>query len=85
MIKKYIGYIFAIAVIVVVVFVVLGAGTYTSMLPEDLFTLPSKAEDVGVETIEALPVNDTLAVEQDSVKLMNMAVEVADTAAVENW
>ena len=84
MIKTYIGYIFAIAVIVVIVFTVLGAGSYKSMLPEDLFSIPNKST-VVTEIEEAMPMLDTLEVESDSLNIVNMSMEVADTAAVENW
>lgn len=38
MVKKVFGYVVAVAVIAIIVFTVLGAGTYKSMLPEDLFS-----------------------------------------------
>ena len=37
MIKRIIGGLFAVAVIVVIAFTAIGAGSYKSMLPEDLF------------------------------------------------
>lgn len=37
MIKKFIGVIVTLAVLALLVFAVLGAGTYRSMLPEGLF------------------------------------------------
>ena len=38
MIKKIIGKIAALGIVAVVVFTVLGHGTYTSMLPDDMFS-----------------------------------------------
>lgn len=41
MIKKIIGIILSLAVVAVMVFALLGAGTYQSMLPDDLFSAES--------------------------------------------
>lgn len=38
MIKKIIGILAALAIVALVVFTAIGAGTYRSMLPDDLFT-----------------------------------------------
>ena len=45
MIKKIIGLLFAVGVVAIIVMTVLGAGSYKSLLPEDLFapTLPAAA------------------------------------------
>ena len=37
MIKKIIGLLFAVGVVAIIVMTVLGAGSYKSLLPEDLF------------------------------------------------
>lgn len=53
MIKKFIGVIITLAVLAVIVFAVLGAGTYRSMLPEGWFEsgveLSSPAQEDVVE------------------------------------
>ena len=52
MIKKFIGVIVTLAVLAVIVFAVLGAGSYRSMLPEGLLdggvelSVPAQAADV---------------------------------------
>ena len=78
MIKRIIGGLFAVAVIVVIAFTAIGAGTYKSMLPEDLFQ--REAEPV-VEVVEPVAEEPAEEVEmQDSVTMEN-ATEVADDAA----
>ena len=78
MIKRIIGGLFAVAVIVVIAFTAIGAGTYKSMLPEDLFQ--REAEPV-VEVVEPVAEESAEEVEmQDSVEMDN-ATEAADDAA----
>lgn len=78
MIKRIIGGLFAVAVIVVIAFTAIGAGSYKSMLPEDLFQ--RKAESV-VEVVEPVAEEPAAEVEmQDSLTIEN-ATEVADDAA----
>ncbi|MBO7330832.1 MAG: hypothetical protein J6U52_03470 [Alistipes sp.] len=78
MIKRIIGGLFAVAVIVVIAFTAIGAGSYKSMLPEDLFQC--EAEPV-VEVVEPVAEESAEVVEmQDSVEMDN-ATEVADDAA----
>ena len=78
MIKRIIGGLFAVAVIVVIAFTAIGAGSYKSMLPEDLFQ--REAEPV-VEVVEPVAEEPAEEVEmQDSVTMEN-ATEVADDAA----
>ena len=48
MIKKIIGIILSLAVVAVMVFALLGAGTYQSMLPDDLFS--AESADTVVES-----------------------------------
>ena len=77
MIKRIIGGLFAVAVIVVIAFTAIGAGSYKSMLPEDLFQ--REAEPV-VEVVEPVAEEPAEEVEmQDSVEMDN-ATEVADDA-----
>ena len=73
MIKRIIGGLFAVAVIVVIAFVAIGAGSYKSMLPEDLFQREAEPEVESVEPAEVVEM-------QDSVEMEN-ATEVADDAA----
>lgn len=78
MIKRIIGGLFAVAVIAVIAFTAIGAGSYKSMLPEDLFQ--REAEPV-VEVVEPVAEEPAEEVEmQDSVTMEN-ATEVADVAA----
>ena len=73
MIKRIIGGLFAVAVIVVIAFTAIGAGSYKSMLPEDLFQ--REAEPVA-EVVEPAEVVEM----QDSMEMEN-ATEIADDAA----
>lgn len=73
MIKRIIGGLFAVAVIVVIAFTAIGAGSYRSMLPEDLFQRAAEPEVEAVEPTEVVEM-------QDSVEMDN-ATEVADDAA----
>lgn len=66
MIKKIIGIVAVLAILALIVYTAIGAGTYKSMLPEDMFT---KSEVVASEVIEetktpATDVNPTEVVEQ---------------------
>lgn len=66
MIKKIIGIVALLAILALIVYTAIGAGTYKSMLPEDLLT---KTEVVATEIVEAteapaVDVNPTEAVEQ---------------------
>lgn len=73
MIKRIIGGLFAVAVIVVIAFTAIGAGSYRSMLPEDLFQRGAEPAAEVVESAEEVEM-------QDSVEMDN-ATEVADDAA----
>ena len=78
MIKRIIGGLFAIAVIVVIAFTAIGAGTYKSMLPEDLF---QREAEPAVEVVEPVAEESAQVVEmRDSVEMDN-ATEVANDAA----
>ena len=66
MIKKIIGIVAVLAILALIVYTAIGAGTYKSMLPEDLFT---KTEVVASEVIDTMEtpaenVNTTEVVEQ---------------------
>lgn len=56
MIKKIIGIILSLAVVAVMVFALLGAGTYRSMLPDDLFSAESAEAFVESAAESAEPV-----------------------------
>ena len=78
MIKRIIGGLFAVAVIVVIAFTAIGAGSYKSMLPEDLF---QREAEPAAEVVEPVAEEPAAVVEmQDSVTMEN-ATEVADDAA----
>ena len=78
MIKRIIGGLFAVAVIAVITFTAIGAGSYKSMLPEDLF---QREVEPAVEVVEPVAEEPAEVVEmQDSVEMDN-ATEAADDAA----
>ena len=78
MIKRIIGGLCAVAVIAVIAFTAIGAGSYKSMLPEDLF---QREAEPAVEVVEPVAEEPAEEVEmQDSVEMDN-ATEVADDAA----
>ena len=77
MIKRIIGGLFAVAVIAVITFTAIGAGTYKSMLPEDLF---QREVEPAAEVVEPVAEEPAEEVEmQDSVEMDN-ATEAADDA-----
>lgn len=78
MIKRIIGGLFAVAVIVVITFTAIGAGSYKSMLPEDLFQREAEPAAEVVESVAEEPAEEVEM--QDSVTMEN-ATEVADDAA----
>lgn len=78
MIKKIIGGLFAVAVVVVIVFTAIGAGSYKSMLPEDLF---KRSAEPAVEVVEPVQEESAAEVEkQDSMEMSNTAENAADVA-----
>ena len=78
MIKRIIGGLFAVAVIVVIAIVAIGAGTYKSMLPEDLF---QREAEPAAEVVEPVAEESAAEVEmQDSVE-MDDTPEITDDAA----
>lgn len=50
MIKKIIGLLFAVGVVAIIVMTALGAGSYRSLLPEDLFA-PAAQTTASVEEV----------------------------------
>ena len=78
MIKRIIGGLFAVAVIAVIAFTAIGAGSYKSMLPEDLF---QRGVEPAAEVVEPVAEESAAEVEmQDSVEMDN-ATEAADDVA----
>ncbi|MBR5281874.1 MAG: hypothetical protein IKU22_03740 [Alistipes sp.] len=70
MIKKIIGTLFAVAVISLIVFTALGAGSYESMLPEGTFSFMQRGEaqqSAAVEEVAEESADDIVAEEQDSL------------------
>ena len=78
MIKRIIGGLFAVAVIVVITFTAIGAGSYKSMLPEDLFQREAEPAAEVVEPVAEEPAEEVEM--QDSLTIEN-ATEVVDDAA----
>ena len=66
MIKKIIGIVALLAILALIVYTAIGAGTYKSMLPEDMFTKTDIVASEVIDTMEtpAENVNTTEAVEQ---------------------
>lgn len=81
MVKRIIGYIFAVATVVVIVFTVMGAGSYKTMLSEDFLKIDFSqkfADDVA--PAQAGPSAESL--EQESVVEEQVVDEVQD---VDSW
>ena len=78
MIKRIIGGLFAVAVIVVIAFTAIGAGSYKSMLPEDLF---QREAEPAAEVVEPVAEEPAEVVEMQDSLTMENATEVADDAA----
>ena len=67
MIKKIIGIVAVLAILALIVYTAIGAGTYKSMLPEDLFTkteVVASSEVIDTMETPAENVNKIEAVEQ---------------------
>ena len=78
MIKRIIGGLFAVAVIVVIAFTAIGAGSYESMLPENFF---KRSVEPVVEVVEPMQEEPAAVVEEQDSVAMGNATEVADDAA----
>ena len=78
MIKRIIGGLFAVAVIVVIAYTAIGAGSYKSMLPEDLFQ--REAEPV-VEVVEPVAEEPAEEVEMQDSVIMDDTPEISNDAA----
>lgn len=68
MIKKIIGVLAALAILVLIVFTAIGVGTYKSMLPEELFS------KVSVEKVE----QQTSVVESQTPAVEPVATEATE-------
>lgn len=75
MIKKIIGGLFAVAAIAVIVFTAIGAGSYESMLPEDLF---KRSVEPVVEVVEPMQEEPAAVVEEQDSVAMESATESVD-------
>ena len=81
MIKRIIGGLFAVAVIVVIAFTAIGAGSYKSMLPEDLF---QREAEPAAEVVEPVAEEPAAEVEmQDSVTMVDTPEITNDAAEAE--
>lgn len=78
MIKRIIGGLFAVAVIVVIAFTAIGAGTYKSMLPEDLFQREAEPVAEVVEPTEVVEMQDSVIME-DTPEITDDAAEAEPT------
>ena len=75
MIKKIIGGLFAVAAIAVIVFTAIGAGSYESMLPENLF---KRSVEPVVEVVEPMQEEPAAVVEEQDSVAMESATESVD-------
>lgn len=64
MIKKIIGLLFAVGVVAIIVMTALGAGSYKSLLPEDLFASAEQTTAPVEEVVEQIGVE--VEVEQNA-------------------
>lgn len=71
MIQRIIGIVASLAIVAVIVFTILGSGSYKSMLPEELFQ--PKAEVVTIDVAR-----------QDTANVVAGQEEVADSVAVDS-
>ena len=85
MVKKLLGYIVAIAVIAIIVFTVMGAGSYTSMLPENLFSVKKATPTlIDVRVSQDSVVSDEGVIAADTLNVDGIVSEEVDTTALEN-
>ena len=85
MVKKLLGYIVAIAVIAIIVFTVMGAGSYTSMLPENLFSVKKTTPTlIDVRVSQDSVVSDEGVIAADTLNVDGIVSEEVDTTALEN-
>lgn len=75
MIKKIIGGLFAVVVIGVIAFTAIGAGSYESMLPENLF---KRSVEPVVEVVEPMQEEPAAVVEEQDSVAMESATESVD-------
>lgn len=83
MIQRIVGIMASLAIVAVIVFTILGSGSYKSMLPEELFQ--PKAEDVT--SIAVMPETQDVIAEQkeviDSVAIDSTIMEAVTESVVE--
>ena len=86
MIKKIIGTLFAVAVISLIVFTALGAGSYESMLPEGTFSFMQRGEaqqSAAVEEVVEESADDIVAEEQTEEQSEEQSEELTTESADE--
>ena len=71
MIQRIIGIVASLAIVAVIVFTILGSGTYKSMLPEGIFQ--PKTEVVASDVAQ-----------QDTMSVVTEQQEIADSVAVDS-
>lgn len=71
MIQRIIGIVASLAIVAVIVFTILGSGTYKSMLPEGIFQ--PKAEVVASDVAQ-----------QDTMSVVTEQQEIADSVVVDS-
>ena len=74
MIKRIIGNLFAVVVVVVIVFTALGAGSYRSMISEDLFSPTVTQEQPAAPNA----VTDAAVAEESAEETQTIESEVAE-------
>lgn len=82
MIKRVIGNLFAVVVVVVIVFTALGAGSYRSMLSEDLFSpTVTQEQPAAPNAVADAAVAEESAEEPQAIESEVTEAETEDVAA----
>lgn len=81
MIKRIIGNLYAVVVVVVIVFTAIGAGSYESMLSEDLFSSKSEPQVVEQPIAPNTATVDSAAVTESANEAQT---EVSESTALED-
>lgn len=82
MIKRVIGNLFAVVVVVVIVFTALGAGSYRSMISEDLFSpMVTQEQPAAPNAVADAAVAEESAEETQTIESEVAEAETEDVAA----
>lgn len=82
MIKRVIGNLFAVVVVVVIVFTALGAGSYRSMISEDLFSpMVTQEQPAAPNAVADAAVAEEAAEETQTIESEVAEAETEDVAA----